>query len=140
MSASVSAGSLRFRRYAFWAYAAVLFTGTHYPNLRMPGPPIRTDLFVHLSIFGTWTAILIAAGFFGPTLSWRNIRLAAIIAPIYAAIDESLQAIPFVHRTAAFDDWCANVAGIMLVIAGASVLKVLADRKQSGDAISSPPQ
>lgn len=131
--------ALRFRRAAFWVYAVVLFAGTHWPKLKLPGTG-RPDLLVHLSVFGTWTAILICAGFFGAPLSWRNIRAAAIIAPVYAAIDEAAQAIPFVHRTAAFDDWLANCGGIFLVIAGAVLLRKLRERGDTArEPVSSPP-
>ena len=76
------------------------------------------------SAFGTWTALFTGASFFGPPLSWRNIRFAFLIAPIYAAI-ESSQALPFVHRTAAWDDYAANLTGITLACIGALILSRL---------------
>lgn len=108
-------------RAAFLLYIPTLFTATHWPNLKIEGSG-RPDLVVHLAAFGLWTSLFIASGFFGPALSWRNIRWAFLIASIYAAADEALQAIPSLHRTAAFDDWLANLSGITLACIGALVL------------------
>lgn len=127
----------RLRRAAFWLYLPTLFTATHWPKLTLPGTG-RPDLIVHLFAFGLWTALFIGAGFFGPALSWRNIRVAFLIAPLYAAIDEGLQAIPFVHRTAAFDDWLANLSGILLACFGALILMKRAARKTPAVADPSP--
>lgn len=108
-------------RAAFFLYIPALFTATHWPNLKIEGSG-RPDLVVHLAAFGLWTSLFIASGFFGPALSWRNIRWAFLIAPLYAAADEALQAIPSLHRTAAFDDWLANLTGITLACISALVL------------------
>jgi len=115
------------RRLAFWGYAALLFTGTHWPALTLPGRG-RPDLYIHFTIFGLWTALLIAAGFFGPPLSSRNIIAALAIAPIYAAIDEGLQAIPWIQRNAALDDWACNVGGILIACAGAATVRYFKNR------------
>lgn len=105
--------STRARRACFLAYALLLFIGTHWPKLTIPGGG-RPDLFVHAAIFALWAALLIASGFFGPPLSRRNIALAALVAVAYAAVDEALQAIPWVRRNAAWDDWALDCAGIAL--------------------------
>ena len=91
----------RRRRAAFWIYVPILFTATHWPRLEIPLPGNRPDLVIHVGAFGLWAALLIGAGFFGPPLSRRNIGAALAVAPAYAALDEGLQAIPFVHRHAA---------------------------------------
>jgi hypothetical protein len=119
------------RRVAFWGYAALLFTGTHWPELTLPGEG-RPDLYIHFTIFGLWTAFLIGAGFFGPPLSSRNIIGALAVAPVYAALDEGLQAIPWVRRHAAFDDWCCNVGGILVACAGAAALRYVLNRRAGG--------
>lgn len=103
----------RLWRIAFWCYVPVLFTATHTPGVDIGGK-VRIDLVVHLGAFGTWAGLLTLAAYFGPWFSRRNIVRAWPIAVAYAAADESLQAIPFVHRHAAIDDWCANVLGITL--------------------------
>jgi VanZ family protein len=101
------------RRGGFWVYALVLFTATHTPGVQF-GTRFRWDILIHIAAFGLWAACLALAGFFGPPCSWRNIRCVAPIATAYAAADEALQAIPFVHRHAAVDDWLANVTGIVI--------------------------
>lgn len=104
---------------AFAVYALALFTATHTPRLTIPLPG-RPDLFVHAAVFGTWTGLLIACAFFGPVLSARNTLWCVLIATGYSALDEGLQAIPALHRTAAWDDWGANMIGV--VGAGAAAL------------------
>lgn len=108
-------------RIAFVVYVPVLFLGTHWPKLEVPGEG-RPDLLVHLVAFGLWAGLLIGCGFFGPSLSWRNITRVFVIAAVYAAFDEATQAIPFLHRHAAFDDYVANLVGILLACGGAAVL------------------
>jgi hypothetical protein len=117
-------------RAAFCGFAALLFIGTHWPKLTIPAPG-RPDLVVHMTIFAMWTALLIACGFFGPPLSGRNLGIVLAIAPVYAAVDESLQAIPWVRRHAAWDDYLMNVSGILLALAAAAVFSALL-RKQGG--------
>lgn len=102
---------LQARRVAFWLYVPALFTATHWPQLRLP-PSGRPDLVVHLALFGTWTGLLIACGYFGRSLSGRNIGLCWLVGGLYAAMDEALQAIPALGRTAAWDDWGANLLGV----------------------------
>ncbi len=100
-------------RIAFALYAAAIFTLTHTPGVQVGGK-VRVDLLAHLAVFGLWAILLAICSFFGPAFSWRNIRIVWPIATVYAAVDESLQAIPFIRRHAAFDDWLANVAGISI--------------------------
>lgn len=115
------------RRGAFWLYAIALFTATHWPNLRIEGPIKRPDLIIHLAAFGLWTALLIAFAAFGPALSARNILACVGIAALYAAFDESTQAIPFLNRTAAWDDYAANLGGVAAACLIAMVVKLRAD-------------
>ena len=111
----------RLWRIAFWCYVPILFTATHTPGVNLEAK-IRIDLVVHLGAFGTWAGLLTLAAYFGPWFSWRNVQAVWPIAVVYAAIDESLQAIPWVHRHAAVDDWCANVLGISLACATLMIL------------------
>jgi hypothetical protein len=108
-------------RAGFVGYALLLFAATHKPNLAIPMPG-RPDLVVHAVVFGLWTALLIAAGFFGPALSRRNLIAAALIAPAYAAFDEATQAIPFIRRQAAWDDFLFNLVGIAAVMSIAAIV------------------
>jgi VanZ family protein len=111
-------------RLAFAAYALLLFTLTHIPNVKIEAT-WRPDLLMHLVAFGGWTLFLILAGFFGPVFSFRNIASAAALGAAYGAIDEALQAIPFIHRHAAVDDWLADCLGVALGCAAALILRFL---------------
>ena len=111
-------------RVAFWLWASALFVGTHWPALTLPGTG-RPDLFIHAGIFGLWTLLLLACGYFGPPLSWGNIGAVLLIAPAYAGLDEALQAIPWVRRHAALDDWACDVLGILIACGVAAVLRVV---------------
>lgn len=110
--------ALRMTRVIFAGYAALLFVGTHWPNLQIRGPVERSDLWVHLGAFGMWTLLAAACGFFGPVFSSRNLFLTWLTALGYACIDEGLQAIPALGRTCAWDDLAFNALGISLAIAG----------------------
>lgn len=108
----------RMMRGAFAGYAVLLFIGTHWPNLQVRGPVERSDLWVHLIVFGGWAALCASCGFFGRPLSPRNLTLTWLLAVGYACIDEGLQAIPALGRTCAWDDLASNALGISLAIAG----------------------
>lgn len=126
-------------RLAFWLYAIVLFTATHWPNLRIESNLVdRPDILIHMAAFGLWTALLIATGYLAPGASeplaesrgvrgWlhivtrpRAIVLVILTALVYAAIDEASQGVPGLGRTVAWDDYGANSAGI--VAAGAAAV------------------
>ncbi|MCC6661366.1 MAG: hypothetical protein IT437_10820 [Phycisphaerales bacterium] len=109
------------RRAAFWVYVPILFTATHWPRLVIPAEG-RPDLWIHVGVLGLWTALLIGCGFFGRPLSARNIITSAVIGVLYAGLDEGLQAIPWVHRTAAWDDFAADSLGVVLAAAVALVI------------------
>jgi VanZ family protein len=113
--------SPRWPRAAFALYALALFVATHWPRLRVEGPVPRSDLYAHVLAFSLWTFLAAAAAWFGPTLGRRNILGAGVLGVVYAALDEGLQAIPLLHRTAAWDDLGADVAGVVLA-AGALAL------------------
>ncbi len=115
-------------RAAFAGFAVLLFVGTHWPKLTIPAPG-RPDLFVHAAVFAVWTGLLIGAGFFGHPLSRRNLLFVLAIAPVYAAIDESLQAIPWIRRHAAWDDYRMNLAGVAIALAAASILAAVRGKR-----------
>ncbi len=114
---------------AFALYAAALFTGTHWPNLRVEGPVPRTDLWVHVGAFGGWMILACLCGWFGRPASAGNVLRTGLIAVLYAGIDEGLQAIPFIHRTAAWDDFGVDALGV--VLAGTAVWIVGRRRRDS---------
>lgn len=112
-------------RIVFVCFALVLVTLTHWPNLEIDIEVIqRPDLVAHFGAFGLWTLLLIAASFFGPMLSTRNIALATLVAAIYAPLDELTQGIPGVNRHVSMFDLAANLGGV----AGASLFMLLVAR------------
>lgn len=111
-------------RIAFAAYALLLFAATHRPNLTLPIPG-RKDLVFHATAFGLWAALLIVCGFFGPPLSRRNLLAVVAIAPLYAAFDEGSQAIPWIRRHAAWDDFLFNLIGIAAAVTLASLFGLI---------------
>jgi hypothetical protein len=110
----------------FLAFAVVLFTGTHWPQLRIQGPIPRPDLWIHFAAFATWTFLCGCCAFFGPRWSRANIGTTCLVALLYAALDEGLQLIPQLGRTAAFDDYGANAIGVAI---GCVVLYAIRARK-----------
>ena len=126
----------RLWRCAFWIYVPILFAATHTPGVKID-TRVRIDLVVHFGAFGTWAGLLALAAYFGPALAWRNIRKVWPIAVVYAAVDEGLQAIPFVHRHAAVDDWAANVGGITIACVSLLLLGVWMRKRAAGSPRSS---
>lgn len=108
-------GPLKLMRVVFIFYALAVLIATHWPRLTLDVPGVeRPDLLVHLSVFGIWTVLLNFSGLVGDPRSVRTGLRAMLVALVYAAIDESTQALPIVHRTAALDDYLANAGGIAL--------------------------
>lgn len=101
------------RRRAFWVYAAALFTATHWPKLEIPRVVFeRTDIVLHAGAFCVWTLLMMGTEYLGPPLNRRAIGWCWLIGLVNAGVDEALQAIPFVNRTCAWDDWGADAAGV----------------------------
>ncbi len=122
-------GLCRARRRAIFAlYAALTVTLTHWPKLKVPFPESRSDLLVHMTVFGLWTTSFIGGAFLGSVLSRRNILLGGLASAIYSVIDEITQGIPGVNRTVALDDALANALGVALAVV---VLLLLARRPGS---------
>ncbi len=100
---------------AFVLYAVALFTATHWPELQLPeGDVPRPDLYVHFAVFGLWTILLGLSGLMGDIGCRRALLKTALVAGIYSAIDEGLQAIPWLRRHAVLDDLAANLGGVLL--------------------------
>lgn len=121
---------MRLWRWAFAPYAVALFIATHWPKLQVHGPIPRSDLVVHLAVFGGWGILATLCGFFGEPLSRRNIVRTWMLGLVYAAIDESLQAIPVLQRVAALDDYAANATGITLAAVLLAVVAEIRNRNK----------
>jgi hypothetical protein len=110
-------------RVAFWLYAAGILTLTHWPRLTIPETGLeRTDLYVHLLVFGTWTILLNLTGYLGPMRAGRTIARCALAAAAYVCFDEGTQALPFIHRDARWDDLAANLMGVVVASIALAVL------------------
>lgn len=125
-------------RAAFAGFAVLLFVGTHWPKLAIPAAG-RPDLFVHVAIFTVWTGLLIAAGFFGDPLSRRNLLLVLVVGPVYAAIDEGLQAVPWIRRHAGWDDYLMNVSGVAIAVVAAAILAAAQGKRGARQATMTSP-
>lgn len=114
-SASVPPPSRGVARIFFAGFALLLFTMTHWPALKVPGTVPRGDLYIHATAFFTWTSLLLASRFFAPSIfAPRNVWLCLAIGITYAGFDELTQMIPILNRTAAWDDFGADCAGVLL--------------------------
>lgn len=116
-------------RILFWVCAAALFTGTHWPALEVHVPGIdRPDLIVHFVLFGGWFGLFWLTGYVGEPLRIRSILIAAVVSCLYAGFDEGLQAIPWIRRTCAWDDYAANCTGIGIGVVIAVIATLVAGR------------
>jgi VanZ family protein len=110
---------IRLRRAAFFGYALLVVTATHWPALTIGSHGLnRLDLLIHAGVFALWTVLLATCGFFGPATSRRNIVRCLPIALVYATIDECSQGIPILRRTVDPLDLAANTSGIVLGVIG----------------------
>lgn len=101
-----------FARFSFGVFAGTLFALTHWPRLAIRVDIERPDLIVHVTAFAMWVCFGVGSSPFGRALSTRNINRIAIIALIYAPLDELSQGIPGLGRTVGMDDLAANCAGV----------------------------
>lgn len=111
-----------FRRGLFIAYALIVVTATHWPNLKIDGPLPRTDLWIHCTCFALWMILAGLAGWFGKSLSRRNLVRTFPMACAYIVVDELTQGIPGLGRTVDPTDIAANFLGLCI---GVGVLVVL---------------
>ncbi len=121
-------------RIVFALYALVLFTGTHWPKLKIEGPIPRPDLYIHFAAFGLWAFLFGLCAFFAskaPRFSTLNYIITFFAGLLYAAFDEGLQAIPALGRTCGWDDYAANAGGILLGTIVLSAVGVFVKRRAS---------
>lgn len=116
--------SLTARRAAFWAFTAALFTATHWPKARLPGPP-NTDKVLHVLVFGAWTFLFALTGYLRPIRRPATLLAVGLIAAAWAGLDELLQEIPAIHRDATLRDYIADLIGVALGLAAAAIIAPL---------------
>jgi VanZ family protein len=99
--------------YAFWVYFTVLSVLLLWPKLELPQVIERPDLWAHGGSFGLFTLLLCLWNPLrvrGPGLTGL-MGMAGGVA--YGGSTELLQMIPFVKRTAGWDDWAADSFGAL---------------------------
>ncbi len=106
--------SLRVRRKALIVYGLVLTLATHWPSLAIQGPISRPDLYAHFIAFSLLMVFVIGAELFGPLLSKHNLLISFVLGIVWAGVDELTQGIPVLHRHVTFEDFLANLGGLVL--------------------------
>jgi len=105
------------------AYWCALFVATHIPNPERFLPPDVSDKTLHgLAYFGLTFLLLTRDALSRPFTARRGMTLLGAVL-VYAALDELLQAIPALNRTADLGDWAADVAGAGLALGGFMTLR-----------------
>lgn len=106
-------------RRALPAYWLILVCMTHFPKPELPGGHLQSDKGAHFAAFAL-LALLFWRFFetFQRPLSAKFVWTAGAVLGLYAAADEYTQ--QFVNRGVQFQDWLANMAGI---VAALSVLE-----------------
>jgi hypothetical protein len=95
-------------RWCFWLALTVAMVVTHWPRLRAGPPEQPIDKLLHASAYAVLMALCCLAH---PRLPrWR----AAVALAVLGILDELGQSIPSVGRSADFDDWLADAAGILM--------------------------
>jgi VanZ family protein len=117
-------------------YWAILFTLTHIPS--PPRPPGNiSDKTEHFIAYGILGALLYL------TLWVRGVKRTALVVLTvclaYGAIDEWLQAIPFVHRSCELRDWYADAIGTLVGIVIASAARLLLRYAHHGPPVATSP-
>ena len=69
---------------------------------------------LHVGVFFVWTLLLGVTEWLGPWRSAGALAAVGTVALVYAGIDEGLQAVPIIKRYARWDDFLANVGGVVL--------------------------
>ncbi|MHC4810980.1 MAG: VanZ family protein, partial [Planctomycetota bacterium] len=98
-------------RRASIAYALLLTTGTHWPNLRFGEEMPASDKTVHLLAFAGLTVLVARTGWVGSP--WR----AGLAVGLWSILDELTQALPGLGRDVGLPDMVANLLGCLLAAA-----------------------
>ncbi len=126
----------RWYRRALPTYWIFLFCLTHLPKLSLgTRVPENTDKLAHFVAFALLAFVYWRFNeSFARPVSARFVWAAALLLSAYAALDEYLQ--QYVNRTPSINDWLANVAGIVTVLA---TFEIRRRRSQTSDQPSGPP-
>ncbi len=95
-------------RLTFLGWALLLFTLTHWPNLKVDAGIPRTDLWGHAIGYSIWASLFIATGWPGKRGTWKSVGLGMPIAMLYSGLDELSQGIPILGRFVTWEDFAAN--------------------------------
>lgn len=121
-------GTLWWRALA-WLALAGIFTATHWPNLELDLPMRGSDKVIHT------VAFLGLALVWWPTGYTRSLAWFTLLAAAWSIVDESLQAVPVIHRHAGVPDAIANLCGIS--IAAMTIWAIRRDPRAPGHAMRS---
>lgn len=116
-------------RLAFVGWALLLFTLTHWPNLKVDAGIPRTDLWAHAIGYSVWVALFIATGWLGKRGTWKSIGLGMPIAMLYSGLDELSQGIPILGRFVTWEDFAANSLGVWIGAAGWVIALLVLDAR-----------
>jgi len=119
-------------RLAFIAWALLLFTLTHWPNLKVDAGIPRTDLWGHAIGYSVWAGLFIATGWAGKRGTWKSIGLGMPIAVLYSGLDELSQGIPILGRFVTWEDFAANSLGVWIGSAAWVVALLVLDARSVG--------
>lgn len=117
---------------AFVVFALMVFTATHWPQLRIEGPIPRPDLYIHFVVFGLWALALNISGLLGEPGNLRTSVLCFAVGLLYAAFDELTQMIPGLGRFAGLDDYLANAFGLAIGCALALLVRTKPEPRPLG--------
>ena len=115
--------SLRIAIVALVVYWVFLFIGTHLPADRIFIPLHLSDKVLHVIAFAGLSFLIAWAVPTNDAKLYRNTFVAALIAVVYAALDELLQ-IP-VGRTADWLDFAADCVGVSIGLGSYTFVRAL---------------
>jgi len=102
-----------FWRRLFWLYFCVLTVALLWPKLTIPPVMERPDLLGHYVTFGLLALLL---SLWNPLATRHGVRNAVVTmtaSAAYGGATELLQSIPMLKRSAGWDDWIADVLGVL---------------------------
>lgn len=119
-------------RVGLWVATAVLWTTvfvlTHTPSLPPP-PGGISDKGAHVLAYGALAGSLFVTMWVNrPTreaLGWKVLAICAA----YGAVDEWLQAVPWVGRSCELNDWLADVIGTVIAVGTLSAARWAVSRR-----------